>query len=320
MSKDYVTAIDRAVRESHYNATDDRRGHLGASAIGNRCSRQIWYGFRWAYEEKHTGRLLRLFNRGHEEESRFARWLRTAGVEVQDYSERLCIDGGGQYRLLDWDDEMSILYSEDVSDDPHQIALATAEGEGPKQWHFIDHDDHFAGSSDGRIRAGEDCQLTLPEGWGSLECKTHSDKSFKQLTAKGVLTSKPTHYVQMQVYMHYFELDWAFYFAVNKNDDTLYAEVVYYKEEIAMWYIANAWKIIQAKEPPQRLTDDPSWWECKFCAFREICHYDETPQKNCRSCAFAQPVENGEWRCNKFNGILPKDFVPKGCNSWESIG
>lgn len=319
MSKDFVSVIDRAVRDAQ---NEPRRGHLGASAIGTRCARQAWYGFRWAYQERHTGRILRLFSRGHEEEDRFNRWLRMAGVEVQDYAQRLFyysgVEDSDTYLCVDWDAPEPAYY-EDVSEDPHHIALATARGQGPKQWGFVDHDEHFAGSSDGRIRAGEGCALTLPEGWGGVEYKTHGDKSFKQLTAKGVLSSKPVHYVQTQIYMHYMGLPWCLYVAVNKNDDTLYCELIYYREEIAMPYIATAWKLIQAKDAPKRLTEDPSWFECKFCAFREICHYGDTPQKNCRSCVFAEPVENGAWRCNKFAGILPEDFIPQGCNAWEPI-
>jgi len=323
MSSAIVTAIDRAVRQDAKGG-EPRRSHLGASAIGNRCARQAWYGFRWVYQEQHTGRILRLFNRGHEEEDRFNRWLRMAGVEVQDYAQRLVNrwdfpdTNDPEYMCIDWDAEIPECY-EDVSDNAHHIALAKQQGDGPKQWGFVDHDGHFAGSSDGRIRDTEG-QLGLPEGWGGVEYKTHGDKSFKQLTAKGVLTSKPVHYVQMQIYMHYMELPWCLYVAVNKNDDTLYCELIHYREEIAMPYIASAWKIIQAKDAPKRLTEDPSWWECKFCAFREICHYAALPQKNCRSCAFAEPAPNGEWRCRKFDGIIPKNFIPKGCASWEGIG
>lgn len=324
MSSDLVAAIDKAVRDDHEKANmfgQERRGHLGASVIGNRCARAVWYGFRWAYQERHLGRILRLFSRGHEEEPRFARWLRMAGAEVQDYSQRLCYYSGpegSEYRCVDWNDPVPA-YFEDVSQDPHHIAIATDQGVGPKQWNFVDHDDHFSGSSDGRIRAGEGCTLKLPDGWGLLEEKTHSDKSFKQLTAKGVLSSKPTHYVQMQIYMHYFGLPWALYMAVNKNDDTLYCELLWYKEEVAMGYVAAASKLIEARTAPARLTKDPSWFECKFCAYRDICHYNEVPQKNCRSCAFASAAADGGWHCNKFNGELPKDFIPKGCEQWEPI-
>lgn len=57
------------------NQEDSRRDHLGASLIGRPCDRQIWYDWRWSNPQKHSGRMLRLFNRGHREEDRFMEWL-----------------------------------------------------------------------------------------------------------------------------------------------------------------------------------------------------------------------------------------------------
>ncbi len=59
------------------------REHLGASVIGDSCARKLWYQFNWALPvEKHEGRVLRLFNRGHLEEGRVLALLETAGMEV----------------------------------------------------------------------------------------------------------------------------------------------------------------------------------------------------------------------------------------------
>jgi hypothetical protein len=58
------------------------RSHLGASLLGRPCKRQTWYSFRWAKESKFDGRMIRLFNRGHMEETRFIAILRQAGLLV----------------------------------------------------------------------------------------------------------------------------------------------------------------------------------------------------------------------------------------------
>lgn len=63
---------------------EDPRTHLGASIIGHDCQAYAWNTFRWLKFEQFTGRLLRLFNRGHEEEKRFIRWLVGIGFEVRD--------------------------------------------------------------------------------------------------------------------------------------------------------------------------------------------------------------------------------------------
>jgi CRISPR/Cas system-associated exonuclease Cas4 (RecB family) len=66
---------------------DKPRTYLGASVIGDSCSRRLWYQFRWASKERFTGRMLRLFDRGHRAEARFAGMLRSIGIEVYDVDE-----------------------------------------------------------------------------------------------------------------------------------------------------------------------------------------------------------------------------------------
>jgi hypothetical protein len=58
------------------------RDHLGASLIGNECNRYIFYSFRWMFKPVFSGRMLRLFQRGHDEEPRVAGLLRGIGAEV----------------------------------------------------------------------------------------------------------------------------------------------------------------------------------------------------------------------------------------------
>lgn len=58
------------------------RAYLGGSAIGDECSRKLWYGFRWASKPTFDGRLYRLFQTGHLAEPRFIKDLRDIGVEV----------------------------------------------------------------------------------------------------------------------------------------------------------------------------------------------------------------------------------------------
>lgn len=324
MSNDQIVkAIDKASREL---LTEPPRGHLGASQIGGRCARQAWYGFRWAYAENATGRMRRLWNRGHEEEDRLIRWLRATGYEVRDYALRLMYHSSSDsYVAIPWDEDeahdQAWAECDDVSEDKWHIERAKRLDKAlPKdqrlvqQWGFTDHEGHYAGSSDGKIRGPH-----LPEGWGGCEFKTHKDSSFKDLTKKGVLTSKPVHWVQMQVYMGYMGLTWCLYLAVNKDDDSLYAEVVEFRPEIFAAYRDTAAKIIGAQQAPKRLSEDPSWFECKWCAFREICHKGEAPEKNCRSCSFAQPGPDASWTCGAYRMTIPKDFIPKGCDRWQGV-
>jgi hypothetical protein len=72
------------------------RKHMGASLIGGECGRAIWYGFHWATKGNFTGRLLRLFNRGHLEEARMIACLLTIGCTVYQQDAE-----GKQFRISD---------------------------------------------------------------------------------------------------------------------------------------------------------------------------------------------------------------------------
>lgn len=75
--------------------TDEHRHHLGASVIGNECDRFIWYAFRWVKFEIFDGRMLRLFDTGHQEEARFIKWLRGIGCKVWEVDP----ETGKQFRI-----------------------------------------------------------------------------------------------------------------------------------------------------------------------------------------------------------------------------
>lgn len=73
---------------------DGHRNHLGASIIGKECDFQLWATFRWLAAPNFSGRMQRLFNRGHREEERFVEWLRGIGFTVWEVDEN-----GKQFRV-----------------------------------------------------------------------------------------------------------------------------------------------------------------------------------------------------------------------------
>lgn len=72
------------------------RSHMGASVIGGKCGRAIWYGFHWTTKGNFSGRILRLFNRGHLEEGRLIAALLTIGCVVYQQDAN-----GNQFRISD---------------------------------------------------------------------------------------------------------------------------------------------------------------------------------------------------------------------------
>lgn len=79
---------------------DNFRTHLGASQIGKECDRALWHGWRWSYLRSFKPRILRLFNRGHQEEARFLALLEMIGVQFyqpEDGSQERISDHGGHF-------------------------------------------------------------------------------------------------------------------------------------------------------------------------------------------------------------------------------
>lgn len=120
-------AID-AAWEAKGNQDLGHRLHLGASILGNDCMRSLWYTFRWCTDKRHTGRLLRLFDRGQEEEARFVRDLRMAGVTVQEVHPKT----GRQFSFKDAGGHVG------GSMDGKGIGLL----ESPEKWHVLEFKTH----------------------------------------------------------------------------------------------------------------------------------------------------------------------------------
>lgn len=166
-----------------------------------------------------------------------------------------------------------------------------------EQWRIDDVAGHFGGSLDGVV-------MGLPEAPREphvSEQKTHNKKSYDDLLKKGVQNSKPVHYGQMQIYMYKMGIQWALYQAICKDDDRLYLERVPLDEQYAKNLVERSARIIASDRQPRKLSEDPTWYQCRFCDYSDICHGRELPEVNCRTCAHSTPVTEpggfGRWVC-----------------------
>lgn len=204
-----------------------------------------------------------------------------------------------------------------------------AVDENGKQVRFSSLGGHFAGSCDGQVLGVPGAPKTVH----LLEVKTSNDKRFAELLRDGVRKAQPKHFAQMQVYMHAFGLKRALYVCVNKNDDRVHTDRLVYDKAIAEVEFRKANVVIFAAEPPERISEDPAWFECKFCGFADACHGDGSSaglERNCRTCASSTPTPDGTWICEHFNHELTADEQRIGCNEhlfipgllhrWEPVG
>lgn len=249
-------------------AEEPHRMHLGASIIGGVCARKIWYTYRWADRENLTGQKLRLFGSGHLQEPRLIADLRRIGVQVEEF------------------------------------------GPDGEQWRMRTLGGHFGGSMDG---AGLGI-VEAPKTWHCLEFKTANQKNFEKIIKQGGRIVKPEHHAQATVYMGLAGLTRCLYLVVNKNTDELHSERWEFERTEFDRLVSRAETIIAATEPPNRVTNDPTRFPCKWegkasgkpgqCAFFNICHGDQVPEVNCRTCSFSTPdltgpnAEEGRWTCS----------------------
>jgi len=186
-----------------------------------------------------------------------------------------------------------------------------------KQWRVSALNGHFGGSLDGKIWINQKWNYQKPL---LLEFKTNATGAgFNNLLANGCEIEKPIHFDQQCIYGHLEDLDYSLYLNVCKNDDNIYPEIVELDKERGKRLVIKAERIIFSKKPPERLSNNSSHFECKFCAFREICFIGKPAQHNCRSCKNSTPVENAEWHCAYWGQNIPKDFLIKGCEHWQDI-
>lgn len=179
------------------------------------------------------------------------------------------------------------------------------------QWRVSACSGHFGGSMDGVAKGLPEA----PKTPAVLEFKTHSHKSFTDLINKQVRQSKPQHFDQMTVYMGLMELDRALYMAVDKDTDDIYTEWVHFDEERFQQIMAKAQLLIDSAEPPEKISNDPSFWQCKFCNFHALCHGGIAAEANCRTCCHSTPAAEGQWLCNvKGNKSLSHQEQLTGCS------
>lgn len=272
-------AIYKAYEQNHEHY--DSIG-LAIGALGDECERKLWLGFRWAHEpETLDGKKIRLFDTGNREESRLLDDLIRAGITVTQGE-----DGG-------------------------QIKVRALGG-------------HLRGKLDGEATGVPEA----PKAEHVVECKTANDKTFKAIAvgvtsrkdgtvSKGVKEQKPSHYAQVQTYMHLRSKKRCLYLLVSKNTDEIYVERIEYDAACALALMAKAERVISANRAPSKISDDPAKYPCVMCPASSVCHGQAFGRSNCRTCIHATPLidagESAQWYCERFGRLLTVEVQKAGC-------
>lgn len=164
-----------------------------------------------------------------------------------------------------------------------------------EQWRYDAIAGHFSCGLDG-VAIGF---LEAPETYHLLEIKTANEKRFNEFEKHGVEKTSQEYWAQVQVYMGLAELDRCAFFVVCKNDDRIYFERIKFDKKVFDDLMRKAKRIINAENSPDRISDDPSFFKCKFCPFLDLCHGNKMPQVNCRTCVHSSPSLDKKWACGR---------------------
>jgi hypothetical protein len=104
--------------------------------------------------------------------------------------------------------------------------------------------------------------------------------------------------------------------AVCKDDDRLHFERVRLDIHYADKLIAKGKRLALEARPPDRISADPTWYQCKMCDGHDFCHESKiTKEVNCRTCAHSTAMPDSTWRCERHDADdIPVEFQREGCD------
>ena len=137
-------------------SSEPQRNYLGASSIGKDCARSLWYEFRKCVKPEFSGRLYRLFDRGHKEEFRFVEELRGIGCEVHEFDA-----DGNQFEVIACDGHFK----------GHTDGAALGVPEAPKTWHLLEM--KTSSASQFKKVEKEGCEIAKPQHYAQMQVYMH---------------------------------------------------------------------------------------------------------------------------------------------------
>lgn len=221
-------------------AKESPRKYLGASSIGDPCERKLWYRLNQPEKAKPANaKLILSANDGHRSEEIMADLLRRVpGVKL---SAR---------------ESLNLPYR------------------------FSDMGGKFAGHLDGIIE-GIPLAPKVTHVWENKSCNETKFKKLlniketvdddRQLEAWDEKTGN-LYYAQAQIYMHYLDIP-RHYMTVCLSGTRDFTTIrTPYNKDIAINLIEKADRIITYKAAPLGVSQNPDFYLCKMCEFKDYCH------------------------------------------------
>jgi hypothetical protein len=209
------------------------RNYLGASRIGEPCARRLCYEL-----------MLVPVDGGADFSGRMLRVFE-AGHRFEEMTVRWLRLAGFDLRTHKRDGE--------------QFGFSVAAG-------------LFRGHIDGVIVSGPEVGIEYPV---LFEHKALRSSAWQEVVKQGVKVSKPIYWAQVQIYMAHLDVERTLFVALDKDTQALRFELVPFDPLAAQELSDKAVAVIRAVEAGEllpRISDNPDFYICALCPFRNRCH------------------------------------------------
>lgn len=214
------------------NQENKNRDYIGASSIGDECSRKIWYQYN-NYPKKPMGwKVLCAIDDGHRTEALIVeRYKMLDGIELH------ADDGTGQYG-----------YDHEGWFKGHVDGMIKGLIEAPDTWHVFE------------VKAKEDKFIRELEKCIDIHGEKDALKNWDYI-----------YYCQAVLYMHFMEVPRHCMVVARPGGRDFIQIRTNENPKLAKALIKKGQRIKDAKTPPERI-GGKNFWKCKWCDFREVCH------------------------------------------------
>ena len=253
------------------------RPHLGASQVGHKCDRYIYYVFRWALKSDFSAATLRNFRDGHHSEDITAEELERA-VKLVDR----------QWSFRDGHFGGSI-------DGVIESGLA----EAPDTPHVWEH------------------KAVNPRSFERLKTLISAANVMKDTDALPLKEWNETYYAQAMIYCRKRGIHNHVLTVASAGSRDLLLLRTPYDDAYAEALENRANTIIEGLQAPVRLFYSKYDKPCAWCQFKPLCYEGALPDKNCRTCRYSKAESDGSWRCMVFESGLDEAKQARGCEEYR---
>ena len=105
-----------------------------------------------------------------------------------------------------------------------------------------------------------------------FDVKTCKNSYFNQYKKKGIKQISREYYIQILTYMKYLKCPMGMIIFYNKDTSDMHVEKITADDDLATIYEERALDIYRMTEAPPRKWEDPTFFKCRMCHYRETCH------------------------------------------------